>query len=112
MNLNVFDYKLLIIPLYHENHKSLLAVTGLQHASAHHNRLVTTDHLCILHLEPSNSILDPILVNDHANNVRLLLNMLYRCHFKNANSSVVINPFTKRSMPLRRPKSKKQCCEQ
>jgi len=108
MNLNVFDYKLLIIPLNHENHKSLLAVTGLQNASAHQNRLITRDQLCILHLEPGNGILDPTLVNDHANSLRLLLNKLYKCHFKNANTSIVINPFTKRSMPLRKPKGKRR----
>jgi len=107
MNLKVFDYKLLFIPLYHENHKSLFVVTGLQNTTAHHNRLITSDHLCILHLEPGKSILEPSLVYVHANNIRLLLNKLYRCQFRNSDKYVVINPFTKRSMPLKMPKSKR-----
>ena len=107
MNLNVFDYKLFIIPIYQDNHKSLFVVTGLQNTTSHRTRLVTTDHLCILHFEPSKSILEPSLVNIHANNIRLLLNKLYRCQFRNSDKYVVINPFTKRSMPLKMPKSKR-----
>jgi hypothetical protein len=105
--LNVFYYKLLIIPIYQDNHKSLFVVTGMQNTTSHRTRLVTTDHLCILHFEPGNSILEPSLVNIHANNIRLLLNKLYRCHFRNSDNNMFINPFTSRSMHLKRPKSKR-----
>jgi hypothetical protein len=105
MNLKVFDYKFLIIPLYHENHKTLFVVTGLQNTAAHDLRLITSDHLCILHLEPGKSILESCLVYVYANNIRLLLNKLYRCQFRSSDKNVFINPFTKRSMPLKKSKS-------
>ncbi len=49
----------------------------------------------------------PAKFNIHANNIRLLLNKLYRCHFRNSDNNMFINPFTTRSMPLKRPKSKR-----
>jgi hypothetical protein len=44
-----------------------------------------------------------------ANNIRLLLNKLYRRHVGSVNNKVV-NAFTSRSMPLRQPKSKQAFC--
>jgi hypothetical protein len=43
------------------------------------------------------------------NIIRLLLNKLFRSHVSSDNNKVV-NAFTSRSMPLRRPKSKQVLC--
>jgi hypothetical protein len=109
MNLNVFQYKLLIIPSNQDNHKSFLVITGLQNVVAYRHRLITSDHPCILHLEPGNSMLESSLAVLTANNIRLLLNKLYRSHVGSVNNKVV-NAFTSRSMPLRWPRSKQVFC--
>ena len=108
MNLDVFQYKLLIIPSNQDNHKSLFVVTGLQNVVKHGRRLGIGDHPCILHLEPGKRQLNHSLTNVTAHNIRLLLNKLYRSHVKAENDKTV-NPFSSRLMPLRRPKSKKLC---
>jgi hypothetical protein len=105
MNLNVFLYKLIIIPSNQDNHKSLFVITGLQNVVAYHHRLITSYYPCILHLDPGKSVLESSLAVLTANNIRLLLNKLYRSHVSSDNNKVV-NAFTSRSMPLRRPKSK------
>jgi hypothetical protein len=98
MNLNVFQWKLLIIPSNQDNHKSLFVITGLQNVVAHRHRLITTsDHPCILHLKPGKSKLESSLAVLTANNIRLLLNKLYRSHVGSVNNKVV-NAFTSRSM--------------
>jgi hypothetical protein len=111
MNLNVFQYKLLIIPSNQDNHKSLFVKTGLQNVVAYHHRLITSDsdHPCILHLGPGKSMLESSQAVLTADNIRLLLNKLYRSHVSSDNNKVV-NAFTSRSMPLRRPKSKQVFC--
>jgi hypothetical protein len=109
MNLNVIQYKLLIIPSNQDNHKSLFVITGLQNVVAYCHRLFTSDHPCILHLEPGKSMLESSLAVLTANNIRLLLNKLYRSHVGLVKNKVV-NAFTLRSMPLRRPKSKQVFC--
>jgi hypothetical protein len=109
MNLNVFQYKLLIIPSNQDNHKSLFVITGLQNVVAYRHRLITSDHPCILHLDPGKSVLESSLAVLTTNNIRLLLNKLYRSHVGSDNNKVV-NAFTSRSMPLRRPKSKQVLC--
>jgi hypothetical protein len=73
MNLNVFQYKLLIIPSNQDNHKSLFVITGLQNVVTYRHRLITSDHPCILHLEPGKSVLESSLAVLTANNIRLLL---------------------------------------
>jgi hypothetical protein len=80
MNLNVFQYKLLIIPSNQYNHKSLFVITGLQNVVAYRHRLITSDHTCILYLDPGKSMLESSLAVLTANNIRLLLNKLYRSH--------------------------------
>ena len=107
--LNVFQYKLLIIPSNQDNHKSLFVITGLQNVVAYCHRLITSDHPCILHLEPGKSVLESSLAVLIANNIRLLLKKLYRSHVCSVNNKVV-NAFTSRSMPLRWPKSKQVFC--
>ncbi len=109
MNLNVFQYKLLIIPSNQDNHKSLFCHTGLQNVVAYRHRLITPDHPCILHLEPGKSVLESSLALITANNIRLLLNKLCKSHVGSVNNEVV-SAFTSRSMPLRQPKSKQVCC--
>jgi hypothetical protein len=109
MNLNVFQYKLLIIPSNQDNHKSLFVITGLQNVVAYCHRLITSDHPCILHLNPGKSMLESSLAVLTANNIRLLSNKLYRSHVDSDNNKVV-NAFTSRSMLLRRPKSKQVLC--
>ncbi len=109
MNLNVFQYKLLIIPSNQDNHKSLFVITDLQNVVAYRHRLVTADHPCILHLDPGKSMLESSLAVLTTNNIRLLLNKLHRSHVGSDNNKVV-NAFTSRSMPLRRPKSKQVLC--
>jgi hypothetical protein len=108
MNLDVFQYKLLIIPSNQDNHKSLFVVTGLQNVVKHGRRLGIGDHPCILHLELGKRQLNHSLTNVTAHNIRLLLNKLYRSHVK-AENDITVNPFSSRLMPLRRPKSKKLC---
>jgi hypothetical protein len=108
MNLDVFQYKLLIIPSNQDNHKSLFVVTGLQNVVKHGRRLGIGDHPCILHLESGKRQLNHSLTIVAAHNIRLLLNKLYRSHVK-AENDITVNPFSSRLMPLRRPKSKKLC---
>jgi hypothetical protein len=110
MNLDVFQYKLLIIPSNQHNHKSLFVVMGLQNVVKHGRRLGNGDHPCILHLESGKRQLNHSLTNVTAHNIRLLLNKLYRSHVK-AGNDITINPFSSRLMPLRRPKSKKLCTQ-
>ncbi len=76
---------------------------------AYRHRLITSDHPCILHLEPGKSVLESSLAVLTANNIGLLLNKLYRSHVGSVNNKVV-NAFTSRSMPLRQPKSKQVFC--
>ncbi len=109
MNLNVFQYKLLIIPSNQDNHKSLFVIAGLQNVVAYCRRLITSDHPCILYLKPSRSVLESSLAVLTANNIRLLLNKLYRNHVCSV-SNKVVDAFTSRSMPLRQPKSKQVFC--
>jgi hypothetical protein len=76
---------------------------------AYSHRLITSDHPCILHLEPSNSVLESSLAVLSAYNIRLLSNKLLRNHVCSVNN-MVVNAFPSRSLPLRRPKSKQVFC--
>ena len=108
MNLDVFQYKLLIIPSNQDNHKSLFVVIGLQNVVKHGRRLGIGDHPCILHLESGKRHLNHSLTNVTAHIIRFLMNKLYRSHFK-AENATTVNPSSSRLMPLRCPKSKKLC---
>jgi hypothetical protein len=109
MNLNVFQYKLLIIASNQDNHKSLFVITGLQNVVAYCHRLIASYHPCILHLDPGKSMLESSLAVLITNNIRLLLNKLYESHVS-SNSNKVFNAFASRSMPLMRPTSKQVLC--
>ena len=78
MNLDVFQYKLLVIPSNQDNHKSLFVVIGLQNVVKHGRRLGNGDHPCILHLKSGKRQLNHSLTNVTAPNIRLLLNKLYK----------------------------------
>ncbi len=108
MKLDVFQYKLLIIPSNQDNHKSLFVVTGLQNVVKYGRRLGIGDHPCILHLQSCKRELNYSLANVAAHNIRLLLNKLYRSHI-NAINDKTVNPFSSRLMPLRRATSKQLC---
>jgi hypothetical protein len=56
---------------------------------SYRHRLITSDHPCILHLEPGKSVLESSLAVLTANNIRLLLNKLYRSHVGLVNNKVV-----------------------
>ena len=109
MNLDVFQYKLLIIPSNQDNHKSLFVVIGLQNVVKHGRRLGNGDHPYILHLESGKRQLNHSLANVTAHNIRLLLNKLYRSRI-NAINDKTVNPFSSRLMPLRRATSKQMRC--
>jgi hypothetical protein len=100
MNLDVFQYKLLIILSNQDNHKSLFVVTGLQNMVKHGCRLGIGDHPCILHLESGKRELNYSLANVAAHNSRLLLNKLYRSCV-NATNDKTVDLFSSRLMPLR-----------
>ena len=108
MNLDVFQYKLLIIPSNQDNHKSLFVLIGLQNVVKHGRRLGNGDHPSILHLESGKRQLNHSLANVTAHNIRLLLNKLYRSRI-NAINDKTVNPFSSRLMPLRRATSKQLC---
>jgi hypothetical protein len=69
--------------------KTITVITGLQNMVAYRHRLITSDHPCILHLEPGKSVLESSLAVLITNNIRLLLNKLYRSHDGSVNNKVV-----------------------
>jgi hypothetical protein len=93
MDLDVFMYKLLIIPSNQDNQKSLFVITGLQNVVKHGSRLGIGDHLNIIHLESGKRELNYSLANVTAHNIRLLLNKLYKSRF-NADNDKTVKPFS------------------
>ncbi len=102
MNLNVFQFKVLVIPSMQDNHMSLFVVLGLQNVLNCGKNMGNRDHLCIIHLEVGKQVMNQSLVSITANKIRLLMNMLYRTHFGQENDKT-LNPFSTRMMPLRWP---------
>jgi hypothetical protein len=102
MNLNAFQFKVLVIPSMQDNHKSLFVVLGLQNVLNCGNNMGNCDHSCIIHLEVGNQVMNQSLVSIPANKIRLLINMLYCTHVGQENDKT-FNPFSTRIMPLRRP---------
>ncbi len=100
MSLEVFQYKLLIIPSKQDNHKSLFVVTCLQNVVKHGCRLGIGDHPCIIHLKSGKREINHSLTNVTAHNIRLLLNKLYKS-CANAAKDKTVNPFSSRLKPLR-----------
>ncbi len=104
MNVDVFQYKLLVIPSTQDNHKLLYVVLGLQNVLDCGKNFGDCDHTCIIHLEVGKRVMNHSLVSITANKIRLLMNMLYQTRIGQDNDKTV-NPFSTRSMPLRRPES-------
>ena len=77
MNVDVFQYKLLVIPSTQDNHKSLYVVLGLQNMFICGKNIGDCDHTCIIHLEVGKQVMNHSLVSITANKIRLLMNMLY-----------------------------------
>ena len=102
MNLDVFQFKVLVIPSMQDNHKLLFVVLGLQNVLNCGKNMGNCDHSCIIHLEVGKQVMNQSLVSITANKIRLLMNMLYRTHVGQENDKT-LNPFSTRMMPLRWP---------
>ncbi len=78
MNVDVFQYKVLVIPFTQDNHKSLYVVLGLQHVLNNGKNIGNCDQTCIIHLEVGKHVMNQSLVSITATKIRLLMNVLYR----------------------------------
>jgi hypothetical protein len=102
MNVDVFQYKVLVIPSMQDNHKSLYIVLGLQNVLNCGQNNSNCDHTCIILLEVGKQVTNQSLVSITANKIRLLMNMLY-CTCIGQENDKTVNPLITRMMPLRRP---------
>ncbi len=76
MNVDVFQYKVLVIPSTQDNHKSLYVVLGLQNVLNCGKNNSNCDRTCIIHLECGKQVMNQSLVSITAIKIRLLMNML------------------------------------
>ncbi len=67
MNLNIFQFKVLIIPSIQDNNKSLFVVLGLQNVLNYGKNIGNHDHSCIIHLEVGKQVMNQSLVSLTAN---------------------------------------------
>ncbi len=102
MNVDIFQYKVLVIPFTQDNHKSLYVVLGLQNVLNKGKNIGNCDQTCIIHLEVGKRVMNQSLVSITATKIRLLMNVLYRKRAGQKNDKTV-NPFSTRMMPLRQP---------
>ncbi len=102
MNVDVFQYKVLVIPFTQDNHKSLYVVLGLQNVLNNGKNIGNCDQTCIIHLEVGKRVMNQSLVSITATKIRLLMNVLYCKQAGQENNKTVI-PFSTRMMPLRWP---------
>jgi hypothetical protein len=102
MNVDVFQYKVLVIPSMQDNHKLLYVVLGLENVLNCGKDNSNCDHTCIIHLEVRKQVMNQSLVSITANKIRLLMNMLY-CTGDGQENNKTVNPFRTRMMPLRWP---------
>jgi hypothetical protein len=109
LNVDVFQYKVLVIPSMQDNHKSLYVVLGLQNVLNCGKNKGNCDHTCIIHLEVGKQVMNQSLVSITANKIRLLMNMLHRTRIGQENDKTV-NLFSTRMMPLRRPEGENTWC--
>jgi hypothetical protein len=98
INLNVFQFKVLVIPSMQDNRKSLFVVLGLQNVLNCGKNMGNCDHSCIIHLKVGEQFMNQSLVSITANKIRLLMNMLYRTQVGQENDKT-LNPFSTRMMP-------------
>ena len=61
-DVNVFQYKLLVIPSTQDNHKSLYVVLGLHNVLDCGKNIGDCDHTCIIHLEVGKQVMNHSLV--------------------------------------------------
>ncbi len=78
MNVDVFQYKLLVVPSTQDNHKSLYVVLGLQNVLDCGKNFGDCDRTCIIHQEVGKQVMNHSLVSITANKIRLLMNMLIK----------------------------------
>ncbi len=77
MNVDVFQYKVLVIPSTQDNHRLLFVVLGLQDVLNCGKNIGNHDQSCIINLEVGKQVMNQSLVSITANKIRLLMNMLY-----------------------------------
>jgi len=63
MNVDVFQYMLLVIPSTQDNHKSLYVVLGLHNVLDCGKNIGDCDHTCIIHLEVGKQVMNHSLVH-------------------------------------------------
>ncbi len=102
MNVDVFQYKVLVIPSTQDNHRSLFVVLGLHDVLNCGENIGNRDQLFIIPLEVGKQVMNQSLVSITTNKIRLLMNMLYRTQVGQENDKSV-DPFSTRMMPLRWP---------
>ncbi len=102
MNVDVFQYKVLVIPFTQDNHRSLYVVLGLQHVLNNGKNIGNCDQTCIIHLEVGKCVMNQSLVSITATKIRLLMNVLY-CKCAGQENNKTVSPFSTRMMPLRWP---------
>ena len=102
MNVDVFQYKVLVIPSTQDNHRLLFVVLGLQDVLNCGKNIGNCDQSCIIHLEVGKQVLNQSLVSITANKIRLLMNM-FCCTQVGQENDKSVNPFSTRMMPLRQP---------
>ncbi len=102
MNVDVFQYKVLVIPSTQHNHRSLFVVLGLQDVLSCGKNIANCNQSCIIHLEVGKQVMNQSLVSITSNKIRLLMNMLH-CTQVGQENDKFVNPFSTRMMPLRQP---------
>ncbi len=102
MNLNVFQFNVLVIPYVQDNHKLLFVVLGLQNVLNCGKNIGNPDHSCIIHLEVREQVKNQSLFFITAIKIGHFMNMLYCTGIRQENDKT-LNPFSTRVIPLRRP---------
>ncbi len=87
MNVDVFQYKVLVIPFTQDNHKLLYVVLGLQNVLNNGKNIGNCDQTCIIYLEVGKHVMNQSLVSISATKIRLLMNVLYRKHAGQENNT-------------------------
>jgi hypothetical protein len=105
INVDVFQYKVLVIPSTQGNHRFLFVVLGLHDVLNCGKNIGNRDQLCIIHLEAGKQVMNQSLVSITTNKIRVLMIMLY-CTQVGQENDKSVNPFSTRMMPLRWPEGK------
>lgn len=100
MDVDIFDYNILLMPFEAEGHTSLFAIVGAKYIRDYTKIGFGKNRPCILHFDPNGNFLSK---HDHrqvADKLRSWLNHLWR---KKNDYHALCMPFQKRTMPLCRP---------